>query len=119
MRLALFDGDCVVGHVRVQASNQHSSIQEAIGTYLADQMSLAEGRRIKAGAIAVAAPVTADRVTLTNHAWSFSIKQLRQDLGLERLVVINDFTAIATAIPYLTTDDLDQIGGGGLSPPRR
>ena len=56
--------------------------------------------------------MTTDWITLTNHDWSFSIDKLREDLGLERLIVINDFTAIATAIPYLTTDDLEQIGGG-------
>ena len=113
MRLALFDGDDrVVGHVQIQASNQHSSIQEAIGAYLAEHLPLAERRRVNAAAIAVAAPVTADWVTLTNHAWSFSINQLRGDLWLERLIVINDFTAIATAIPYLTTVDREQIGGG-------
>src|SRR6476660_3826025 len=105
MRLALFDGDRVVGQVQVQASNQHSSIQEAIGTYLAEQLPLAERRPVSAAAIAVAAPVTTDWITLTNHVWSFSINQLRQDLRLERLTVVNDFTAVATSIPYLTTVD--------------
>jgi glucokinase len=33
MRLALFGGDRVVGHVQVHASNQHSSIREAIRAY--------------------------------------------------------------------------------------
>ena len=35
----------------------------------------------------------------TNSPWSFSIQGLRQRFGLERLEVINDFTAVALAIP--------------------
>lgn len=63
-------------------------------------------------AIDVASPVTGDQVTLTNAAWSFSISALKQDLGLERLEVINDFTAVALAVPYLEEGDRTPIGGG-------
>jgi glucokinase len=63
-------------------------------------------------AIDVASPVTGDQVTLTNAAWSFSISALKKDLGLERLEVINDFTAVALAVPYLEEDDRSPIGGG-------
>ncbi|MGK9170105.1 glucokinase [Inquilinus limosus] len=63
-------------------------------------------------AIDVASPVTGDRVQLTNAAWSFSIAALKSDLGLERLEVINDFTAVALAVPYLDEADRSQIGGG-------
>jgi len=111
IRLAVFDNDRI-SHVQVRASKEFPSIQDAIRAYLAEHLPLAGGRRVNAAAIAVAAPVTADWITLTNHVWSFSIDRLREDLALERLIVINDFTAIATAIPYLTTDDLEQIGGG-------
>jgi glucokinase len=63
-------------------------------------------------AIDVASPVTGDQVTLTNAAWSFSIAALKKDLGLERLEVINDFTAVALAVPYLEEGDRSPIGGG-------
>lgn len=63
-------------------------------------------------AIDVASPVTGDQVTLTNAAWSFSISALKKDLGLERLEVINDFTAVALAVPYLEEDDRSPIGDG-------
>lgn len=91
----------VVGHVQVQASNQHSSIREAIGAYLAERLPLiANGRRVNAAAIAVAAPVTTDYIALTNNGWSFSIDQLREDLPLERLIVINDLRRLP--LQYLT-----------------
>ena len=76
IRLAVFDDDRI-SHVQVRASKEFSSIQDAIGTYLAEHLPLAGGRRVNAAAIAVAAPVTADWITLTNHVWSFSIDRLR------------------------------------------
>ena len=34
---------------------------------------------------------------MTNHSWCFSQSALKASLGLQRLVVINDFTALALA----------------------
>lgn len=59
---------------------------------------------------AVACPVLDDRITLTNHAWSFSRDQARIDLGLETLAVVNDFAANALAIPDLTENDCAVVG---------
>ncbi len=44
--------------------------------------------------------------------WSFSIEQLRQDLELEELRVINDFTALAASIPRLEPQDTMIIKSG-------
>ncbi len=63
-------------------------------------------------AIGIANPVTGDHVQMTNHHWSFSIDAVRQALGLERFVVINDFTALALSLPELQPADLHQIGPG-------
>ena len=63
-------------------------------------------------AIGIANPVTGDRVQMTNHHWSFSIAQLEQDLGVQRLAVINDFTALALSLPTLAGPDLRRIGPG-------
>ncbi len=63
-------------------------------------------------AIGIANPVTGDRVQMTNHHWSFSIAQLERDLGVQRLVVINDFTALALSLPALAASNLRRIGSG-------
>jgi len=52
-------------------------------------------------AIAVAGPVTGDRVELTNVAWRFSIEESRVRLGFARLEVVNDIAALAWALPVL------------------
>jgi glucokinase len=53
------------------------------------------------GAIGIANPVDGDRVRMTNHAWQFSIDALRRSLGLDRLLFVNDFAALALALPTL------------------
>ena len=64
------------------------------------------------GFFAVAGPVAGDAVSLTNHAWRFSIAELGHALGLERLVVVNDFTAVALSLPHLAPAGLRRIGAG-------
>lgn len=63
-------------------------------------------------ALAVAAPITGDDVQMLNIGWRFSQDALRRELKLKRLQIVNDFTAIAWALPLLTPADVVQIGGG-------
>ncbi|HEX6103692.1 MAG TPA: glucokinase [Alphaproteobacteria bacterium] len=70
------------------------------------------GARPAAGAFAVASAITGDRVALTNHPWTFSIAETRAVLGLSHLSVINDFTAIALALPRLQPTDVVKVGRG-------
>jgi glucokinase len=71
-----------------------------------------EGERPGGAAIALANPVTGDWIKMTNHSWEFSIEHTRRALGLERLLVLNDFTALAMALPHIGRADLLKIGAG-------
>ncbi|NQV48253.1 MAG: glucokinase [Rhodospirillaceae bacterium] len=62
--------------------------------------------------IAVACPVAGDDIRLTNNNWAFSVEQARKSLGLKQLRVVNDFKALAAAVPHLRTDECIQIGNG-------
>jgi glucokinase len=87
----------------------HASLQDALAHYLRHT-----GRKAPPEcAIGIANPVTGDRVTMTNRDWSFSIEALRAALGFERLLVMNDFKALALALPSLQPDELHRIEGGG------
>lgn len=68
--------------------------------------------RPRACAVGIATAITGDRVQMTNHHWAFSIAALQRSLGVERLLLINDFTALALALPVLAPQDRRQIGGG-------
>jgi glucokinase len=109
-RFAIVGADGTFRHARVFVCDQHPTLEAAIRPYLDEE--LARAGPIEAAAIAVAAPVVGDRVTLTNHPWSFSIAELRTALGLKQLIVVNDLAAVAMATPHLTSDQLTQIGGG-------
>ncbi len=86
-----------------------ASLGDALQHYLAGQQAPAAPRE---GAIGVATPVTGDHVKLTNAEWSFSTHELQQRLGLRRLLVLNDFTTLALALPALPAHELRQVGGG-------
>ena len=64
------------------------------------------------GALAIAGPITGDIVRMTNHAWQFSAARTREALGWRRLIMVNDFTALAMGIRHLPQNELEQIGGG-------
>ena len=68
------------------------------------------GARPKNAAIAIAGLVTGDAVELTNLDWEFSTNTMRQALGLDCLHVINDFTAVAWALPRLGQAQCSPIG---------
>ena len=63
-------------------------------------------------ALGVAAPVAGDTVSLTNRAWTFSITELERRLGLARLLVLNDFAALAHGLPLLGRTEVLPIGAG-------
>lgn len=72
-----------------------------------------DGSSLQAGAFDVAGPVMGDWFELTNHKWAFSIEETRKALGLTRLKVMNDFEAVALAIPALDEKYIVKIGANG------
>lgn len=65
---------------------------------------------VGAAALAIAAPLSGDEVAFTNARWRFSIEAVRRELGLARLAVINDFAALAHALPLLGPADRAPVG---------
>jgi glucokinase len=94
--------------VAVLRCDAYGGIVEAVQAYL-----VAHGRPpVRQAAIGIANPVTGDSVRMTNHNWAFSIEAVRVRLGLDRLLVLNDFKALALALPVLPREHLRQVGGG-------
>jgi glucokinase len=108
-RFGLVSPDGKLLHSRTLADEDYPAIDDAIAAFLTERGTLPMPRQ---GAIAIASPITGDRVAMTNHPWSFSILALKARFGFERLEVINDFTALALALPRLTPQDRLIIGGG-------
>lgn len=107
-RFALESAPGVIGAVAVLQSEDFAGIEPLIRHYLARQGE----PLIQHAAIAIAYPVDGDVARMTNRNWQFSIEALRQSLGLQTLLVVNDFTALAMALPKLSAEQRRQIGGG-------
>lgn len=74
--------------------------------------TVAPAQRPDRAAFAVACPILDDAVAMTNHAWRFSIEEVRCRLSLSRLDVVNDFIAVALAVPLLGPADRIMIQDG-------
>jgi glucokinase len=94
----------------------YPDVYSAIEHYLDSVGAVAGPRRPHEAAIAIAGPITGDIVRMTNHVWQFSAAHTRQKLGLRRLIVLNDFTALAMGVRYLPQAELVQVGGGRSAP---
>ena len=108
-RFGLVSPKRVVLHTRTLAVADHPTIADAIAIYLGERGALPMPHQ---GALAIASAITGDRVAMTNHPWSFSISALKSQFGFDRLEVINDFTALALALPHLSPADRQPVGGG-------
>lgn len=97
-------------HIQKLKGHDYASIDAAIAIYLGGLPK--ELERPTSACLAIAAPIEGDRITMTNLSWSFSVEALREALNLEHLLVINDFKAVARAIPELSAEMMQPIGGG-------
>lgn len=107
-RFALLDADRRFYAERILACADFSSLTAATEAYLAEVAA----PRPQRAAMAVATPVAGDRIRFTNNHWSFSTEVVRRDLGLEQLLILNDFTALALALPLLSPNERRAVGGG-------
>jgi glucokinase len=113
-RFALATGGGIA-HERNLVCADYPDIAQAIESYLHDAGFAAPANRPREAALAIASPISGDLVRMTNNPWQFSALVLRQQLRLERLLILNDFTALAMSLTALPLKDLEQVGGH--SPP--
>ena len=102
--------------VAVLSCSNYPTLGAAAASYL--ERAGGHAARIRHAAIAIANPVDGDSVRMTNHSWSFSTAALRQELDLSTLLVVNDFTALAMALPHLGPSQCMRVGGGVELPGR-
>lgn len=117
---ARFALECSPGQfevIEVLACDDYPTLAAALQAYLGlPTVSTRLTAPLRNAALAIANPITGDLVRMTNHHWEFSIEALRQECGFDTLVVANDFTALARALPHLAQDQKVQVGGGAPVP---
>lgn len=84
-----------------------ATLQDLLSLYMQEADS-----RPGSCALAIAAPISGDAVQMTNRDWRFNKADIRK-LGFRRVEIINDFHAIAYALPRI--DDRSRIEIGKAS----
>lgn len=111
-RFALAHADGSIDRIATLACADYAEFVLAVRTYLDDFAPLP----IRHAIIAIANPIDGDAVKMTNHHWQFSVEASRRALGFETLLAVNDFAALAMAVPSLNPSELEKIGGGEAVP---
>ena len=94
-----------IENIEVFAVTDFLSIDDAIKTFMGMHSSYLNSK----ASIAIANPITGDQITMTNAHWDFSIEQTRINCGLDQLVLLNDWEAVALSLPILQDSDLERI----------
>jgi len=103
------------------ANGRVSALGKAVTLKVADHASLPLAWRAfattlgreppRAAALAVAGPVRGDVLKFTNSPWIFRRASLAEEIGVENLLLINDFGAVGHAVAQIPPDDLIHIAG--------
>lgn len=109
LRIGISDEQGKLENIALYECNQYPSLSAVINHYISEQNLT--GHELHA-CLAIACPVENDLITMTNLPWEFSKTQLKQELNLSTLLLINDYTAIAHCIPLLDETNKVQIGEG-------
>jgi glucokinase len=102
-RFALVRGaDGAVADIRSYRCRDFATPQEAALAYLAELAAPGGGRPApQRVALALATPIDGDEVCMTNSDWCVSRAQMTQALGAQQVLLLNDFEALALALPEL------------------
>jgi glucokinase len=92
------------------ASDAFSGPAAAIAHFLKETRA-----RPVAGVLAVAGPVEGDAIALTNRDWAFRLSDVAGEFGLSPLWALNDFEAVAWAVPGLGPGGAHAIGPGCIA----
>jgi glucokinase len=108
------DRDAPIERIPDIQTVDYPTIDEAIERGVFSRTAL----RPKSAILALAGPITGDRVSLTNCDWIFEPRKLIPRFGLSTMILLNDFEALSLCLPGLGPSDVDPIGGGRALPER-
>ncbi len=113
LRIGTTNADRKIENIKLYQCNKFSGLAEIIQDYISGLT--VNGAELNA-CFAIACPVSNDVVSMTNLPWEFSKKELQRTLNLSKMYFINDYTAIAHAVPELSENQKVKIGVGEVVP---
>lgn len=109
-RCALADAKGQVLLAESFRNDDFAGVADILLAYLGRRRQSDQPRR---AALGVAAPVGLDdEIKMINRDWHFSQSELQQRLSLSRLIVVNDFAAVAHSLPHWRDSELTTISAG-------
>lgn len=103
-----FAGHCAVSDVSVMPGDEFKTFDEALSAYICDLGTQPPPQAL----IALAGPVNEGRVELTNRDWVIDARRLEAGTGLRHVRLVNDYAAMARAIPELPESDFRLLQAG-------
>ena len=107
-RLALLDRQGRIARTQSYRNASFAALEDVLAGFLADGTDGAPER----AALAIAAPLAGEEVAMTNIGWRFRRSDLARVTGAREIRLLNDFEALALALPRLGRSDCRQVGGG-------
>ena len=98
IRLAITDKNNNINQIETYQCQDFPHLTNVIHHYLKENSLL--DAQVNA-CLAIACPVDTDSISMTNLPWKFSQKQLKEELKLNSLTLINDYTAIALSLIHI------------------
>ena len=91
--------------VKVSRNDNYADLETLLDAYLATVDIIPVS-----AALAVAAAVDSDEIRMVNRNWAFCGADIRTRFALEQVRIINDFHAVAYALPSLGDEERAEIG---------
>jgi glucokinase len=101
-----------LGEMRKYRTRELAGLGEAWARFERDS----GGALPRAAALAVAAPIEGDVLTFMNSHWRLDRHGLKGELGLDKLLLLNDFGAVAHTVSVTPGDEFVAIAGPGDLP---
>jgi glucokinase len=86
----------------------YPTIEDAIKDAVLNQTKL----RPRSAILALAGPITGERVPLTNCHWVVEPSSTMARFGIGEMILLNDFEALSLSLADFGPEDVDPIGGG-------
>lgn len=102
-RVACYDGASMSG-VRIVKNDDHDSLESILRDFV-ESTDMQPSQAV----LAVAAPIDGDSVSMMNRDWHYSRDSIAA-VGFESVTMINDFHALAYALPVLGDADRFEVG---------
>ncbi|MDQ4087057.1 MAG: glucokinase [Pseudomonadota bacterium] len=102
-----------IGAMKRYRTREHSGLGSAWRRFAEES----GGALPSAAALAVAAPIEGEVLRFMNSEWRIRRAGLAEELGVDRLTLLNDFGAVAHAVSGMGPDELEPVHGPPMLPP--